>query len=85
MAPVSVVVAGGIPDGWGLAAVLIPGVYRVLIGTRFYASGEALCQGRVKQQIVATRSEKAARARMFDTVRGYVWPPAYTGCASQPL
>ncbi|MES3012178.1 MAG: nitronate monooxygenase, partial [Pseudomonadota bacterium] len=40
--PIPVVAAGGIADGRGLAAVLMLGAHGALIGTRFYASDEAL-------------------------------------------
>ncbi len=81
MAPTPVVAAGGIADGRGLAAVLMLGAQGALIGTRFYATAEALGQDRAKQRIVAASGEQTARTRVFDIVRGYAWPPAYTGRA----
>lgn len=81
VAPVPVVAAGGIADGRGLAAALMLGAHGALIGTRFYASAEALGQESAKQRIVAAGGEQTARTRVFDIVRGYGWPPIYPGRA----
>lgn len=81
VAPTPVVAAGGIADGRGLAAALMLGAQGALIGTRFYASIEALGNERAKQRIVAARGEQTARTRVFDLIRGYPWPPIYTGRA----
>lgn len=81
VAPTPVVAAGGIADGRGLAAALMLGAHGALIGTRFYASTEALGHDRAKQRIVAARGNETARTRVFDIVRGYAWPPLYTGRA----
>jgi nitronate monooxygenase len=81
VAPTPVVAAGGIADGRGLAAALMLGAHGALIGTRFYASAEALGQDRAKQRIVAARGDQTARTRVFDVIRGYPWPPIYTGRA----
>jgi nitronate monooxygenase len=81
VAPTPVLAAGGIADGRGLAAALMLGAHGALIGTRFCASPEALGHDRAKQRIVAARGNETARTRVFDIVRGYAWPPAYTGRA----
>lgn len=81
VAPIPVVAAGGIADGRGLAAALMLGAHGTLIGTRFYASAEALGQDGAKQRIVAARGNETARTYVFDIVRGYAWPPAYPGRA----
>jgi nitronate monooxygenase len=81
VAPTPVVAAGGIADGRGLAAALMLGAHGALIGTRFFASTEALGREQAKQRIVAARGHETARTRVFDIVRGYAWPPAYTGRA----
>ena len=81
VAPTPVVAAGGIADGRGLAAALMLGAHGALIGTRFYASAEALGQDRAKQRIVAARGDETARTRVFDLIRGYAWPPVYPGRA----
>lgn len=81
VAPIPVVAAGGIADGRGLAASLMLGAHGALIGTRFYASAEALGQDGAKQRIVAARGDETARTYVFDLIRGYAWPPAYPGRA----
>ena len=81
VAPTPVVAAGGIADGRGLAAALMLGAHGALIGTRFYASAEALGQDRAKQRIVAAHGGETARTRVFDLIRGYAWPPIYPGRA----
>ncbi|HYC45571.1 MAG TPA: nitronate monooxygenase [Burkholderiales bacterium] len=80
-APVPVVAAGGIADGRGLAAALMLGAQGALIGTRFYASVEALAPARIKAQLVAGSGDDTARTRVFDVVRGYDWPPHFPGRA----
>jgi nitronate monooxygenase len=81
VAPTPVVAAGGIADGRGLAASLMLGAHGALIGTRFYASVEALGQDGAKQRIVAAQGSQTARTRVFDIVRGYDWPQPFTGRA----
>ena len=81
VAPTPVVAAGAIADGSGLAAALMLGAHGALIGTRFCASTEALGRDQAKQRIVAARGHETVRTRLFDIVRGYAWPPSYTGHA----
>src|ERR1035437_3556631 len=81
VAPTPVVAAGGIADGRGLAASLMLGAHGALIGTRFYASAEALGQDGAKRRIVAAHGNQTARTYVFDIVRGYAWPAAYPGRA----
>ena len=81
VAPTPVLAAGGIADGRGLAAALMLGAHGALIGTRFYASPEALGHDRAKQCIADARGDETARTQVFDVVRGYDWPGGYTGRA----
>jgi nitronate monooxygenase len=76
-----VVAAGGIADGRGLAAALALGAEGVLVGTRFYASSEALGHDSAKAHIVAASGEDTVRTSVFDTVRGHRWPDGITGRA----
>jgi nitronate monooxygenase len=76
VSPVPVVAAGGIADGRGLAAALMLGAEGVLMGTRFYATPEALGQDGAKQRIAAGDGDATVQTRIFDIVRGYAWPPA---------
>jgi len=80
-ASVPVLAAGGIADGRGLAAALMLGAAGALIGTRYYASTEALGGDEAKQRMVAGSGEDTLRTRVFDIVRGYDWPRPYTGRA----
>jgi nitronate monooxygenase len=79
--PIPVVAAGGIADGRGLAASLMLGAQGVLMGTRFYATNEALGSQRIKERIVAGHGDDTARTRVFDVVRGYDWPEHFPGRA----
>jgi nitronate monooxygenase len=79
--PVPVIAAGGIADGRGLAAALMLGAQGALMGTRFYASMEALGQHSAKERIVGASGDDTARTRVFDIVRGYAWPSEFPGRA----
>ena len=81
VAPTPVLAAGGIADGRGLAAALMLGAQGALIGTRFYASEEALGHAKVKQRIADGDADETSRTSVFDIVRGYVWPTPITGRA----
>ena len=81
VAPTPVLAAGGIVDGRGLAAALMLGAQGVLMGTRFYATEEALGHQRAKESIVAARGSDTRRTRVFDIVREHAWPEPYTGRA----
>lgn len=81
VAPTPVLAAGGIVDGRGLAAALMPGAQGVLMGTRFYAATEALGHQQAKQRIVTATGCDTLRTRVFDIVREHEWPEPYTGRA----
>ncbi|WP_397473513.1 NAD(P)H-dependent flavin oxidoreductase [Pusillimonas sp.] len=78
---IPVLAAGGIADGRGVAAALVMGAQGVLMGTRFYATREALGHEQAKQKLVQGRGDDTRRTRVFDIVRGYDWPEGYTGRA----
>lgn len=75
---IPVIAAGGVSDGRGLAAALMLGAQGVLIGTRFYASTEALGSIKAKQLIVETDGDHTMRGNLFDLVRGLNWPAPFT-------
>ncbi|MDJ0947365.1 MAG: nitronate monooxygenase [Alphaproteobacteria bacterium] len=79
VAPVPVVAAGGVADGRGLAAALMLGAAGVLVGTRFYATQEALGQAEAKARIVAASGEDTVRGKLFDIIRDAKWPEEFTG------
>ena len=81
VAPTPVLAAGGIVDGRTLAAALMLGARGALMGTRFYATEEALGHRRAKERIVAARGSDTRRTRIFDIVREHEWPEPYTGRA----
>jgi nitronate monooxygenase len=78
---VPVVAAGGLSDGRGLAAALMLGASGILIGTRFWATPEALGSDNTKQLLVTARGDDTLRTRVFDIIRGLRWPDGYTGRA----
>ena len=76
---VAVAAAGGVADGRGLAAALMLGADGVLVGTRFYATQEAMGPLAAKERIVAASGDKTIRGILFDIARRNVWPAPYTG------
>lgn len=78
---IPVVAAGGIADGRGLAAVLALGAQGAMLGTRFYASREAVGTDAAKQFIATRSGGDTQRTRVFDVARGYAWPEGVTGRA----
>ena len=81
VAPVPVAAAGGIADGRGLAAALMLGAEAVLVGTRFWATREALGHPNQKALIERSGGDDTLRTKAFDTARGLTWPEPYTGRA----
>ena len=81
VAPIPVAAAGGIADGRGLAAALMLGAAGVLVGTRFFASEEALGPTAAKLRIAAASGDDTLRTTVFDSVRALDWPAPYTGRA----
>jgi nitronate monooxygenase len=81
LAPTPVLAAGGISDGRGLAASLVLGAEGVLVGTRFFASHEALGPDAAKRLLMSATGDETMRTRVFDIVRRLDWPAQYTGRA----
>jgi nitronate monooxygenase len=76
---VPVAAAGGVADGRGLAAALMLGADGVLLGTRFYATLEAVGAKAAKERIVGASGDNTIRSILFDIARRNVWPAPYTG------
>jgi len=76
-----VVAAGGIADGRGLAAALMLGASGVLMGTRFFASEEALGHPAAKQKLLRASGDETVRSSVFDISRRLAWPAPFTGRA----
>jgi len=71
--------AGGIADGRGLAAALMLGADGVLVGSRLWASAEALVHQNHHRAAIAASGDDTVRQRATDIVRLYAWPPEFTG------
>ena len=70
--------AGGIADGRGLAAALVLGADGVLVGSRLWASSEALVKPRHHEAIVETDGDGTLRTRVADIARQIPWPRGFT-------
>jgi len=81
VSPLPVIAAGGIADGRGLAAALMLGAAGALVGTRFFASQEALGPDAVKQRLVEGKGDDTLRTTIFDIVRKVDWPKHWDGRA----
>ncbi len=78
---IPVLAAGGVSDGRGLASALMLGASGVLVGTRFWATPEALGLEAPKNLLVNAGGDQTLRTRVFDTVRGLDWADGYSGRA----
>jgi nitronate monooxygenase len=76
---VLVLAAGGIADGRGLAAALMLGADGVLMGTRFWATKEALVSPAAKARALQAKGEDTIRTSVYDIINNRTWPPRYTG------
>lgn len=70
--------AGGIADGRGLAAALALGADGVLMGSRFWATKEALVHPRHHEAALAADGDATIRQRATDIARGLDWPHEFT-------
>lgn len=77
--PIPVVAAGGLADGRGLAAALMLGAAGVTLGTRLYASAEAIADAGALGLLSASSGDDTVRTAAFDVVRGPAWPAGYDG------
>ena len=72
-----VLAAGGVADGRGLAAALVLGADGAVVGTRFWASPEALVSPRAHERGLRAGGDDTYRTRVYDAVRQLDWPPEY--------
>ncbi len=70
--------AGGIGDGRGLAAALVLGADGVLVGSRLWASDEALVAPEMLQAAVDATGDDTIRSTVMDVARRLHWPERYT-------
>lgn len=70
--------AGGIADGRGLAAALMLGADGVVIGTRLWASAEALTPKSHTDKAIGLSGDATIRTKSLDALRGVPWPKEYS-------
>ena len=70
--------AGGIADGRGLAAALMLGADGILVGTRLWASKEALVKEGHHNAILESNGDGTLRTRVADIARQIPWPRGFT-------
>ncbi len=70
--------AGGIADGRGLAAALMLGADGVLVGSRLWASEEALVHPNMHRAAIASTGDDTIRSSVMDIARHLDWPGEYT-------
>ncbi|MCF6322303.1 MAG: nitronate monooxygenase [Rhizobiaceae bacterium] len=66
--------AGGIGDGRGIAASLMLGADGVLIGSRYWASKEALVSNAFQKAALAASGDETLQTDIPDVARGLEWP-----------
>ncbi len=79
--PVPVLAAGGVTNGRDLAAMWASGAAGAVLGTRLYASEEAIDADAAKRHLVDAGDGDTIRTSVFDLVRGPEWPAGYDGRA----
>jgi nitronate monooxygenase len=72
------IAAGGIADGRGLAAALMLGADGVVVGTRLWASAEALTPEAHTDKAIGVTGDSTTRTRVLDALRGVPWPREYS-------
>lgn len=70
--------AGGIADGRGLAAALVLGADGALVGSRLWASSDALVKPRHHEAVIDTDGDGTLRTRVPDIARQIPWPSGFT-------
>ncbi len=72
------IAAGGIADGRGLAAALMLGADGVVVGTRLWASAEALTPKAHTDKAIGVSGDSTIRTKALDALRGVPWPREYS-------
>ena len=70
--------AGGVADGRGLAAALMLGADGVVVGSRFWASAEALTPKVHTDKAAGVTGDSTVRTKVLDALRGTPWPGEYS-------
>jgi len=69
---------GGIADGRGLAAAVMLGADGVVVGTRLWASAEALTPQAHTDRAIRVTGDSTIRTKVLDALRGTPWPKEYS-------
>ena len=69
--------AGGIGDGRGIAASLMLGAHGVLIGSRYWATQEAIVPAQFQQAAINATGDDTMRTSVPDVARGLSWPTGF--------
>ena len=69
--------AGGIGDGRGIAASLMLGADGVLIGSRYWATREALVGEALQRAVIKAGGDDTLRTHVPDIARELSWPPGF--------
>ena len=70
--------AGGVADGRGLAAALMLGADGAVIGSRFWATEEALVHPNMLAAAMSATGDDTIRSNVMDIARELDWPSRYT-------
>ncbi|MEL7198791.1 MAG: nitronate monooxygenase [Pseudomonadota bacterium] len=73
----SLLAAGGISDGRGLAAAIVLGADGALIGSRLWAANESLAPSAAIERAIAANGDATARSGVFDILREKSWPSQF--------
>jgi nitronate monooxygenase len=72
------IAAGGIADGRGLAAAMMLGADGVVVGSRLWASAEALTPKAHTDKAIGKTGDSTIRTKVLDALRGVPWPREYS-------
>ncbi|MEM7294318.1 MAG: nitronate monooxygenase [Pseudomonadota bacterium] len=75
---VSLCAAGGIADGRGLAAALMLGADGAVVGSRLWATQEALVHPNMHACAMQSSGDQTIRSSVMDIARHLKWPRRYT-------
>ena len=70
--------AGGVADGRGLAAALVLGADGAVMGSRFWASSEALVHANLHRAALTASGDDTIRTSVMDIARRLDWPTRFT-------